>query len=45
MLNFAWSSILKGGKKCTIDLFSFKSAILIRNDSLTSEDSKAENVL
>ena len=43
MLNFAWSLILKGVKKCIYS--ALKAPILIRNDSLTSEDSKAKNVL
>ena len=38
MLNFALSLILNGGKKCTFHLYNFKSAHLIKNDSLTSEE-------
>ena len=41
MLNFALSLIPKGGKKCTFYL-SLKAPILIRNDRLTSEESKSK---
>ena len=41
MLNFALSSIPKGGEKCSFDLSSFKSPVLVRDDTLTSEESKA----
>ena len=44
MLNFALSLIPKGGKKCTFYLSSFESPILIRNDSLTSEEFKANRL-
>ena len=43
MLNFALPLIPKGGKKCSLYLSSFESPHLIRNDSLTSEESKAKS--
>ena len=45
MLNFVLSFIPKGGKKCTFNLSSLKAPILIKNDSLTFEESKAKNRL
>ena len=42
VLNFALSSILKEVKKCTIHLAS-EAPILVINDSLISEESKARN--
>ena len=43
MLNFALSLIPKGGKNAPSVCPALKAPILIRNDSLTSEESKAEN--
>ena len=45
ILNFALFSIPKGGRNGTFHLSSFKSATLIKNDSLPSEESKAKNCL
>ena len=45
MLNFAMSLIPKGGKNTPSIYPALKSPILIRNDSLTSEVSKAKNSL
>ena len=45
MLNFAFSLILMGRKKRTFHYPGSNVPILIRNDSLTSEESKTENCL
>ena len=39
MLNFALFSLLKGGKNASSIYRALKVSILIRNDSLTSEES------
>ena len=44
MLNFALFLILKGGKNAPFNYAALQSPILIRNDSLTSEESKAKPV-
>ena len=45
MLNFALFLIPKGGKNAPSIYPAFKVPILIRTDSLTSEESKAKNCL
>ena len=44
-LNFALSLISNGGKNSPSIYPALKASILIRNDSLTSEESKAKNRL
>ena len=44
MLNFAMSSVPKGGKNIPSIYPPLKAPILIRNDSLTSEESTARNL-
>ena len=44
MSNFALFSILEGGKNAPSIYPALKSPILIRNDSMTSEESKAKRV-
>ena len=43
VLDFTLRSIPKGGKNATSTYPALKASILIRNDSLTSEESKAKN--
>ena len=43
MLNFVLSFIPKGRKKCTFIYPALKAPILIKNHSLTSEESKTKN--
>ena len=45
ILNFALSLIPKGGKNTPSTHPALKAPILIRNDSLASEESKAKNQL
>ena len=45
MLNFALSLIPKGSKNAPFIYRALKAPILIRNDSLTSEESKAKKPL
>ena len=45
MLNFALFSILKGGKNVPSIYPALKASILIKSDSITSEDYKAKNRL
>ena len=44
MLNFAMYSVPKGGKNVASIYLALKAPILIRNDILTSEESKARTV-
>ena len=45
MLNFALSVILKGGKNAPSTYPSLKAPVLIRNDNLTSEESKLKKTV
>ena len=45
MLNFVLSFNSQGRQKCTLHVSCFKVPMLIRNDGLTSEESKAKNRL
>ena len=45
MLNFALSLIPKGGKRAPSIYPALKGSILIKNDSLTFDESKAKNRL
>ena len=46
MVNFALSSIIKGGKECTFHLLCFKctASMLIRNDGFSLEEFSAKTV-